>query len=76
MSLRSDPRETDVLNFVEESNFMTNLSKIGYFKTLQQKKNIKKRNIIKAFQRHFRQNLINGISDQECLMISKDLLKS
>ena len=55
---------------------MTNLSKIGYFKTLQQKKNIKKRNIIKAFQRHFRQNLINGISDQECLMISKDLLKS
>ena len=65
-----------LLNFVEESNFMTNLSKIGYFKTLQQKKNIKKRNIIKAFQRHFRQNLINGISDQECLMISKDLLKS
>ena len=43
---------------------------------LDQNNNVKKRNIIKAFQRHFRQNLINGISDQECLLISKDLLKS
>jgi len=65
-----------LLNFVEESNFMTNLGKIGYFKIQQQNNNVKKRNIIKAFQRHFRQNLINGISDQECLLISKDLLKS
>ena len=65
-----------LLNLVEESNFMMNLSRIGYFKISQQNNNIKKRNIIKAFQRHFRQNLINGISDQECLMISKDLLKS
>jgi len=65
-----------ILNLLEERNFMRNLSKIGYFKTSQQKNNIKKRNIIKAFQRHFRQNLINGISDQECFMISKNLLKS
>ena len=64
------------LNLIEESNFMTNLSKIGYFKISQQNNNVKRRNIIKAFQRHFRQNLINGISDQECLLISKDLLKS
>ena len=65
-----------LLNLVEESNFMMNLSKIGYFKISKQNNNIKKRNIIRAFQRHFRQNLINGISDQECLMISKDLIKS
>ena len=65
-----------ILNLFEERNFMMNLSKIGYFQTLKQKNNTKKRNIIKAFQRHFRQNLINGISDQECLMISKDLVKS
>ena len=65
-----------LLNLVEESNFMTNLGKIGYFKIQQQNNNVKKRNIIKAFQRHFRQNLINGISDQECLLISKDLIKS
>jgi N-acetylmuramoyl-L-alanine amidase len=65
-----------LLNLVEESIFMTNLSKIGYSKISEQKNNIKKRNIIKAFQRHFRQNLINGISDQECLIISQDLIKS
>ena len=27
--------------------------------------------IIKAFQRRFRQSLINGKSDQECLLLSK-----
>ena len=70
------PKRIILLNLVEENIFMTNLRKIGYLKTSQQKNNIKKRNIIKAFQRHFRQNLINGISDQECLIISKDLLKS
>ena len=32
--------------------------------------------ITKAFHRHFRQNLVNGIPDQECFLISKNLLKS
>ena len=62
------------LNLAEESNFMTNLNKIGYFKIPKKNNNSKKRIIIKAFQRHFRQKLINGISDQECLIISKNLL--
>jgi N-acetylmuramoyl-L-alanine amidase len=65
-----------LLNLVEESNFMMNLSKIGYLKISQKNLNSQKRIIIKAFQRHFRQKLINGIPDQECLLISKDLLKS
>ena len=30
--------------------------------------------ITKAFQRRFRQELINGVIDQECLIISKKLL--
>ena len=64
------------LNLVEESNFMMNLTKIGYFKISQKNHNLKKKNIIKSFQRHFRQKLINGIPDQECLIISKNLLKS
>ena len=64
------------LNLVEESNFMMNLTKIGYFKISQKNNNSKKRIIIKAFQRHFRQKLINGIPDKECLIISKNLLKS
>ena len=63
------------LNLVEESNFMVNLTKIGYFKISQKNNNSKKRIITKAFQRHFRQKLINGIPDKECLMISKNLLK-
>ena len=64
------------LNLVEESNFFINLRKIGYFKITQKNYNLKKKFIIKAFQRHFRQKLINGIPDQECLIISRNLLKS
>ena len=63
------------LNLIEESNFIINLNKIGYSRTSQKNYNLKK-NIIKSFQRHFRQKLINGIPDQECLIISKNLLKS
>ena len=65
-----------LLNLIEENNFMMNLTKIGYLKISQKNNNSKKRIIIKAFQRHFRQKLINGIPDKECLIISKDLLKS
>ena len=61
------------LNFDEENKFLTNLRKIGYLKISHKHPNLKKRVIIKAFQRHFRQELINGISDQECLIISKNL---
>ena len=64
------------LNFVEESKFMRNLNKIGYHKISQKNYNFQKKILTKAFQRRFRQELINGISDQECLIISKNLLKS
>ena len=63
------------LNLFEERNFIINLNKIGYLKISQKKLDPKKRAVIKAFQRHFRQKLINGISDQECLIISENLLK-
>jgi len=39
-------------------------------------KNVNKKFITTAFQRRFRQNLVNGIPDQECFLISKNLLKS
>ena len=64
------------LNFVEESKFIRNLNKIGYYKISQKNRNLQKKILTKAFQRRFRQELINGISDQECLIISKNLLKS
>ena len=63
------------LNSDEERDFIKNLNKIGYFKLSQKNYNLKKRILIKAFQRRFRQKLINGISDQECFVISENLLK-
>ena len=54
-----------------------NLSKIGY--SSKNSKRIKKDKflnfIISAFQRRFRQELINGKIDQECLLISQNLAK-
>ena len=63
------------LNLIEESIFVKNLNKIGYHKISKKNFNYQKRVLIKAFQRRFRQDLINGISDQECLVISNNLSK-
>ena len=64
------------INSLEEKNFFINLHKIGYIKVQSKSSISKKRLLIKAFQRRFRQGLINGISDQECLILSKNLIKS
>ena len=60
----------------EKKNFLNNLSKIGYNIKITKifDKNI--RSIITAYQRRYRQELINGKIDKECLIISKNLLKS
>ena len=57
--------------------FYNNLSKIGYvMKKTQNSKNSKLNNyIVKAFQRRFRQELVNGKLDKECLIISNNLAK-
>ena len=55
------------------SVFIKNLKKIGYYFADKKKTNIIK--IVKAFQRHYRQDLINGIIDKECLIIANNLLK-
>ena len=64
------------INFLEEKRFFINLHKIGYIKVQSKSSIYKKRLLIKAFQRRFRQGLVNGISDQECLILSKNLIKS
>ena len=56
--------------------FMKNLSEIGYRLNGKNKFNKYSKFITEAFQRRFRQELINGIIDQECLLISKNLLKN
>ena len=57
--------------------FFKNLYKIGYSKNIS--KNLNKayhlKSITIAFQRRFRQELVNGIIDKECLIISNNLLK-
>ena len=60
----------------DENNFLKNLCKIGYSKLLFKDKHKKKRLLVKAFQRRFRQELINGVIDKECLLISKNLIKT
>ena len=64
------------INSLDENFFFINLRKIGYAKIQSKSCVMKKRLLIKAFQRRFRQGLVNGICDQECLILSKNLLKS
>ena len=60
---------------IQKNHFIKNLYKLGYAKNLN-KKNIKYSSLLtSAFQRRFRQELINGIIDEECLIISKNLVK-
>ena len=65
------------LDQVSKKMFFNNLSKIGYvMKKNENSKNRKFNNyIIKAFQRRFRQELVNGKLDKECLIISNNLAK-
>ena len=62
------------LELSEEKKFIKNLYKLGYPK--QQPVKIKYIvNLVKSFQRRFRQELINGKIDKECLMITQNLIK-
>ena len=63
------------LTQIEEKQFIKNLYKIGYNKITGLKPSINSKILVKAFQRRYRQDLVNGKPDQECLLISKNLLK-
>ena len=63
---------------IEENIFFNNLFKVGYSKKYP-KGNSKNKYLIelaKTFQRRFRQELVDGKIDQECLLISKSLIKT
>ncbi len=68
-------REKKVGNY-EKINFLKNLYKIGYSKVLNKNRNKNIKLLTSAFQRRFRQDLVNGIIDEECLLISKNLTKN
>ena len=61
---------------LDKDEFIKNLYKIGYPKNINLDKKKYLKFLTSAFQRRFRQELVNGKIDQECLFISKNLLKS
>ena len=67
-------RKVKTSNKNEKIKFIKNLNKIGYCLPNKKKPNFTK--IIKAFQRHYRKELINGLLDRECLIIAQNLTKN
>ena len=60
----------------EKIKFIKNLYEIGYPKNILINKYKYSKLLTTAFQRRFRQELVNGIIDQECLIISNNLAKN
>ena len=61
------------LNSTEEKKFLENLYKIGYARINIKQFDKNKIILVKAFQRRFRQDLVDGKIDKECFLISKNL---
>ena len=67
-------RRIKILTKQDKIKFVKNLNKIGYcFSTNNKYFFIK---TVKAFQRHYRKDLINGVVDKECLIIAHNLSKN
>jgi len=67
-------RNINILKKKDKIKYINNLNKIGYCFSSKKKYFLMK--IVKAFQRHYRQELINGHPDKECLIITLNLLKN
>ena len=61
---------------LDRYKFIKNLCKIGYTKNIFFNKNKYTKLLTIAFQRRFRQEIVNGVIDQECLIISNNLIKN
>ena len=68
-------RKLKISNF-EVNVFFKCLFKIGYRKVKKLNLKENKKYLLEAFQRRFRQGLINGKLDKECFLIAKNLIKS
>ena len=66
-------RKVKILKKKDKVKFVKNLFKFGYNCSSKNPKFLFR--VIKAFQRHFRKELINGYFDQECYIILKNLTK-
>ena len=67
-------RNKKFLTSIEENMFLKNLYKIGFNDVEGVKSHQNLKFLTLAFQRRFRQSLVNGKLDKECLLISKNLL--
>ena len=72
-SLLRKYRNIKILEKKDKIKFIKNLNKIGYCFSSKKKSFLVK--MLKAFQRHYRQELINGHADKECLIIAQNLSK-
>ena len=67
-------RKKNLSNRIDENLFLKNLYKIGYNDVKKFKYHKNTKYLTLAFQRRFRQSLVNGKIDKECLLISKSLI--
>ena len=73
-SLLKKYRNIKFLKKNDKIRFIKNLNKIGYCCSAKNFFFFIK--TVKAFQRHYRKELINGLLDKECLIIAKNLSKN
>ena len=66
-------RKIKIFKKEDKTKFINNIRKIGYCFSGKKKSFFTK--IVKAFQRRYRRELVNGILDKECLIIAKNLSK-
>ena len=64
-------RKNKIFKKQDEVKFFKNLNNIGYCFSFKKKFFLTK--TVKAFQRHYRKELINGLLDKECLIIAQNL---
>ena len=72
-SLLKEYRNIKILEKKEKIQLIKNLNKIGYCFSSKKKSFLPR--VLKAFQRHYRKELINGYADKECLIIAENLSK-
>ena len=74
-SINIDPLSSIMLVVVTVISALVHIYSIGYNRIKNLRLSQSNKILFQSFQRRFRQNLINGKSDKECLIISKNLVK-
>ena len=64
------------INKEDKTKFIQNIYKIGYCKIAKMSQKSSNKYLTKAFQRRFRNELVDGNIDFECLLLSKNLVKN